>query len=103
MKKLIFACLMLFAGILQAADNPLGTGDMLRITVYGNPDMTTETRVTAAGTISLPLGGEVKVGGISVPEAEHSIAKLLEDGKFIKRLQVNLDIEQFVSQQATML
>ena len=103
MKKLIFACLMMFAGMLQAADNPLGTGDMLRITVYGNPDMTTETRVTAAGTISLPLVGEVKVGSISVPEAEHSIAKLLEDGKFIKRPQVNIVILQFVSQQVSVL
>jgi polysaccharide export outer membrane protein len=103
MKKLIFACLMMFAGMLHAADNPLGTGDMLRITVYGNTDMTTETRVTAAGTISLPLVGEVKVGGISVSEAEHRIAKLLEDGKFIKRPQVNIVILQFTSQQVSVL
>ena len=103
MKKLIFACLMLFAGTLQAADNPLGTGDMLRFTVYGNPDMTTETRVTAAGTISLPLVGEVKVGVISVPAAEHKIAKLLETGKFIKQPQVNIIIEQFISQQVSVL
>jgi polysaccharide export outer membrane protein len=103
MKKLIFVCLMMFAGMLQAADNPLGTGDMLRITVYGNTDMTTETRVTAAGTISLPLVGEVKVGGISVSEAEHRIAKLLEDGKFIKRPQVNIVILQFTSQQVSVL
>lgn len=103
MKKLIFACLMLFAGILQAADNPLGTGDMLRITVYGNADLATETRVTAAGTVSFPLVGEVKVGGISVPEAEHSIAKLLEDGGFIKQPQVNIIILQFISQQVSVL
>jgi len=103
MKKLIFACLILLAGMSQAADNPLGTGDMLRITVYGNPDMTTETRVTAAGTVSFPLLGEVKVGGISVPEAENSIAKLLEHGGFIKRPQVNIVILQFISQQVSVL
>jgi polysaccharide export outer membrane protein len=103
MKKLIFACLMMFAGMLHAADNPLGTGDMLRITVYGNPDMTTETRVTADGTVSFPLVGKVKVGGISVPEAEHSIAKLLENGRFIKQPQVNIIIEQFISQQVSVL
>lgn len=103
MKKLIFACLMLFAGMSQAADNPLGTGDMLHITVYGNADMTTDTRVTAAGTISFPLVGEVKVGGISVPMAERKITNLLEDGKFIKRPQVNIVITQFVSQQVSVL
>lgn len=103
MKKLIFACFMLFAGMLQAADNTLGTGDMLRITVYGNPDLTTETRVTAAGTVSFPLVGEVKVNGISVPEAEHSIAKLLKDGGFIKQPQVNIVVLQFASQQISVL
>lgn len=103
MKKLIFACLMLFAGMLQAADNPLGTGDMLRITVYGSPDLTTETRVTAAGTVSFPLVGEVKVEGISVPNAEQSIAKLLEEGGFIKQPQVNIVVLQFISQQVSVL
>lgn len=103
MKKLIFACLMLFAGMLQAADNPLGTGDMLRITVYGNPDLTTETRVTAAGTVSFPLVGEVKVEGASVPEAERAIAKLLDDGGFVKQPQVNIVILQLISHQVSVL
>jgi polysaccharide biosynthesis/export protein len=103
MKKLIFACLMLLSGTLHAADNPLGTGDLLHITVYGNTDMTTDTRVTDAGTISFPLLGEVKLGGLSVPEAEHKIAKLLADGGFIKLPQVNIIITQFISQQVSVL
>lgn len=103
MKRTIFACLLLFAGMSHAADNPLGTGDMLHITVYGNTDMATDTRVTAAGTISFPLLGEVKVGGLSVAMAEHKIADLLEEGRFIKRPQVNIVVMQFVSQQVSVL
>ncbi|MES1980884.1 MAG: polysaccharide export protein EpsE [Pseudomonadota bacterium] len=103
MKKLIFACLMLFTGMLHAADATLGTGDMVRVTVYGNPDLTTETRVTSAGTISLPLVGEVKVEGASVPAAERGIAKLLEQGGFIKKPQVNIVVTQLVSQQVSVL
>lgn len=103
MKKLIFAWLMIVAGMSQAADNPLGSGDMLHITVYGNPDMTTDTRVTAAGMISFPLVGDVKVGGISAPMAEQRIANLLENGRYIKRPQVNINVMQFVSQQASVL
>lgn len=87
----------------RGAENPLGTGDMLRITVYGNPDLTTETRVTAAGTVSFPLVGEVRVEGFSVPEAERSIARLLENGGFIKQPQVNIVILQFISQQVSIL
>lgn len=103
MKKLIFVCLMFFSGMLQAADNPLGVGDMLRISVYGSPDLTTETRITSAGTVSFPLLGEVKVDGISVPQAEQSIAKLLEDGGYAKRPQVNIVVLQFTSQQVSVL
>lgn len=103
MKKMIFVCLMLFAGTLQAAVNTLGAGDMLRITVYGSPDLTTETRVTATGTISFPLIGEIMVNGISVPEAERGIAKLLKDGGYIKQPQVNIIILQIASQQISVL
>jgi polysaccharide export outer membrane protein len=103
MKKLIFACLILFTGMLHAADNTLGTGDMVRITVYGNPDLTTETRVTATGTVSMPLVGEVKIEGASVPAAERSIAKLLEQGGFIKKPHVNIVVTQLVSQQVSVL
>jgi polysaccharide export outer membrane protein len=103
MKQFILACLILFAGASQAADNPIGTGDMLHVTVYGNPDLTTDARVTAGGTISFPLVGEVKVGGISVPMAERKISNLLEDGRFIKRPQVNIVVTQFVSQQVSVL
>jgi len=103
MKNLMFACLMLLAGIARAGDNPLGTGDLLHITVYGNPDLTTDTRVTAAGTISFPLVGDVRVGGLSVPLAEHRLAGLLDDAKFIKRPQVNIVVMQFASQQVSVL
>ncbi len=52
MKKLLCIFLLSFSTLLSAADNPLGTGDMLRITVYDNPDLTTETRVTSDNTIT---------------------------------------------------
>jgi polysaccharide export outer membrane protein len=103
MNKLIFASLMLFSGMLHAADNPLGTGDLVHITVYGNPDLTTDARVTGEGTISFPLLHVVKLGGLNVPEAEQSIAKSLADRGFIKQPQVNIIITQFVSHQVSVL
>ena len=33
----------------------LGAGDTIRITVFQNPDLTTETRVSERGTIVFPL------------------------------------------------
>src|SRR5260221_12985259 len=43
----------------------LGMGDMVRVTVFRNPDLTTEARVSERGTILLPIGGEIPVAGLT--------------------------------------
>lgn len=68
----------------------LGSGDSIRIAVFQNPDLTVETRVTENGTISYPLVGAVKIGGLTIPAAEQAIAKALKDGGFIQSPQVNI-------------
>ena len=68
----------------------LGKGDSIRVVIFQNPDLTVETRVTENGTISYPLVGAIRVGGLSIPEAERTIAKALSDGGFIQKPQVNI-------------
>jgi protein involved in polysaccharide export with SLBB domain len=53
-----------------AAEYRLGAGDVVRITVFQNPELTLESRLTEGGQISFPLLGAVRLGGLSVPEAE---------------------------------
>lgn len=86
-----------------AADVPLGPGDVLKITVFGNPDLTLETRVSEAGSISYPLVGEVKVGGLSSNQAEQKIADMLDKGGFLRQPQVNLMVTEMQSQQVSVL
>ena len=40
----------------------LGSGDVVRIPVFQNPDLTLETRITEAGIVSYPLLGNVRPG-----------------------------------------
>ena len=47
------------------AEYVLGSGDIIRITVFQNPDLTTETRVSESGAITFPLVGNVEVGGLT--------------------------------------
>ncbi len=68
----------------------LGPSDVVKITVYGNPDLTLETRLSQAGTISFPLLGQVAVGGLAVSAAEAKVAGLLISGGFVKKPQVNI-------------
>ena len=81
----------------------LGSGDNIRIQVFQNPDLTVETRVTENGTISYPLVGSVKIGGMTIPAAEQTIAKLLKDGGFIGSPQVNIVLLLNRGNQVTVL
>jgi polysaccharide biosynthesis/export protein len=92
---------LLLAAVAHAAnaqDRPaqpeylIGAGDAIRITVFQNPDLTVETRVTENGTISYPLLGSVRVGGLTIPAAEAAIARGLKAGSFIKEPQVNISL-----------
>jgi polysaccharide export outer membrane protein len=80
----------------------IGEGDLLRVTVYDNPDLTTEARVSGDGKISFPLIGEVVVNEMKVADAEKTIAHLLEAGYIVKP-QVNIFIAEYKSKKVTVL
>ncbi len=68
----------------------LGAGDNIRITVFQNPDLTTEARLSPLGEIAFPMIGEVALAGLTQAEAGARIAQLLRTGKFILRPQVSV-------------
>jgi polysaccharide export outer membrane protein len=86
-----------------ANDYQLGAGDAVRISVFQNPDLTLETRVSESGTITYPLIGEVKVIGMSPREAEQLIAQKLIDGNFVKRPQVNITLVEVRGSQVAVI
>jgi polysaccharide export outer membrane protein len=86
-----------------ATEYRLGAGDVVRITVYQNPDLTLETRIGEAGTISYPLLGSVRIGGGTVAMAEKAIADGLRSGNFVKQPQVSLVVTQVRGNQASVL
>jgi polysaccharide export outer membrane protein len=100
---MIAATLALAAGFTCAADVVLGPGDVVRASVYGSPDLATETRVSEAGSMTFPLLGEVQVGGLTTQQAEKKIGGLLEKGGYLKKAQVNLLITTLASQQVSVL
>jgi len=85
------------------AEYRLGAGDVVRIVVYQNPDLTMETRVSETGVISFPLLGNVRVGGLGISAAEKLIADGLKNGNFVKQPQVTLVLLQVKGNQASVL
>ena len=72
----------------------LTPGDIVKISVFKNPDLSLDARVSEVGTISYPLIGSVPVSGITLPAAEHKIAQMLKDGGFVLNPQVNILLTQ---------
>jgi polysaccharide biosynthesis/export protein len=56
----------------------LGSGDQVRIIVFGDEQLTGQFRVDASGDIALPLIGNVHVAGLTTRELEHSVAAALD-------------------------
>ncbi len=81
----------------------LGVGDVIRITVYQNPDLSVEARVYETGHINFPLIGSVQVGGLTASQAQQRIEKLLRDGAFVLKPQVTIQTVQIRSSQISML
>ena len=84
-------------------DYLLGAGDSIRINVFQNPELTTETRVSESGTVSYPLIGEIKLGGKTIQDAEQTIARALISGGFVQQPQVNIVLLQIRGNQVAVL
>lgn len=81
----------------------LGAGDVIRVSVYQNPDLTLETRINEGGTISYPLLGSVKLGGLSVVAAEKKLADGLREGNYLKQPQVTVLLLSVKANQVSVL
>jgi polysaccharide export outer membrane protein len=87
----------------DAADYRLGAGDLLRINVYGAPDMSTDARVAQSGTITCPLIGSVQVAGLSTSDVEQLLANKYVEGGFLKQPQISVLIVEYQSQKISVL
>jgi polysaccharide export outer membrane protein len=107
MKRLVLwmmaAVMAMTMGVAAAAEVLLGPGDVVRMSVYGSPDLTVETRISESGQLTVPLLGQVQVGGLSVAAAEKKIGDALEKGGYLKKAQVNMLITALTSQQVSVL
>lgn len=91
------------AQVPNIAEHILGAGDTIRVTVFQNPDLTLETRISERGEITFPLIGTVSLAGLSVPDAQRKIARQLQTGKFVISPQVNIAVLQVRSSQVSVL
>ena len=81
-------------------DYRIGPQDLLKVDVFGVPDLNRSVRVNASGQISLPLIGAIQAGGLTGEQLAAAIAaRLAQD--YLQNPQVTIFIEEFTSQRVT--
>ncbi|WP_140986276.1 polysaccharide biosynthesis/export family protein [Asticcacaulis tiandongensis] len=72
----------------------LGSGDKVRLIVFGEKDLSGEFVVNGAGIISLPLIGDVQARGLTASELQTRIATAYAQGYLIDP-KVNIEVMNF--------
>ena len=75
----------------------IGPGDEVEITVYGAPDLSEHTRVSADGNISMPLIDYVRIAGLSSSEAEGAIEAKLHQNNVLNDPRVSVYVKEYTS------
>ncbi len=78
----------------------VGPQDVLDITVFQAPELTRVIQVSEAGTINLPLAGEVVTSGHTAAEVERILASRL-GARYLKSPQVTVFVKEYNSQRVT--
>ena len=94
LSMLIVLGLSLLGAAKAQAEYLIVPGDILRISVFKNPDLSLDARVSEAGAVSYPLIGSVPVAGQTLPGAERKIGQMLKEGGFVLNPQVNILLTQ---------
>jgi polysaccharide export outer membrane protein len=77
--------------------------DKIVISVYGQEDLKSEQRVSDQGAISMPLLGDVTIGGLAVYQAQKLIEKAFVDQRYLVKPVVTISIEEFSPKVITVL
>jgi polysaccharide biosynthesis/export protein VpsN len=98
--RAVFAALVLLPASVpaQAADTggdyKLGSGDRVRVAVFGEPDLSVSERVSDRGTIAYPLLGELAVGDLTPNELERLVTDRLK-GPYLVDPKVTVSVDEF--------
>ncbi len=77
----------------QPAEYQLGPGDQLRVTVFGEADLTGSYVVGSQGSIAYPLVGEVHAAGLTVPQFTTALQHALE--AYVRQPNVSVEVANY--------
>ena len=80
---------------------PISFGDLIQVTVFDSPELSGSLRVNSNGEVVLPLGGAVKVKGLTAADAGAAIAAQLKQSGILLEPHVMVMILEYQTQGVT--
>lgn len=80
---------------------PISYGDLIQVTVFDSPELSGPLRVNSNGEVVLPVGGAVKVKGLTAAEAGPVIADQLKKNGVVLEPHVAVMIMEYQTQGVT--
>lgn len=77
--------------------------DSVTLSVYGEPDISTQLRLSGNGSINIPLLGNLNVGGLSLSEAENKIAQAYVEREIFIDPQITLQVTEYSKKEISIL
>jgi polysaccharide export outer membrane protein len=82
----------------RAAALRLDAGDLLAITTFDTPELSGKFRVDSRGEVSLPLGGAVRVQGLTAEQVAVAMERFFRDRDILKNPHVTVLVLEYATQ-----
>jgi protein involved in polysaccharide export with SLBB domain len=106
----LVSCLIVMLPILHAtpaidtkSSYHLSSRDLIRITIFNEPDMTVDRRIDARGAVSLPLIGNVDLNHLTVSEAQDKIRLAYIEMEIFVHPQVSVTVTEYLLKEVSVI
>ncbi len=89
--------------VIPAGELPLGPGDLVDVSVFNTPELSSRLRIDQTGFIDLPLGGHIKLAGLTDYQSSLAIQQYLRDNQIMLDPHVSIQAFQYVTQGISVL
>jgi polysaccharide biosynthesis/export protein len=81
----------------------ISAGDLLDLSVFDTPELSTKLRVNEHGAVTLPLGGVLPVSGMTAEEAGHAVEARFRESDVLKDPHVSVTVLEYATQGVALL
>ncbi|MEY3897736.1 MAG: hypothetical protein RLZZ214_3257, partial [Verrucomicrobiota bacterium] len=90
------------AGVAETSSYVIKANDVIRLAVFNEPALSSQTRVLQTGEAMFPLIGPVKIAGLSMTDSIEKI-RALYDADYVVEPKVTLTVDEYALQQVSIL